>query len=140
MRHEKVGGSTSLSLWRDVVRAILQAALLWFLCAIPMTSMMWLAFGEAVTAQVEGCAKEGTYNVCRGSWTFDDGRSYNGSIDGATGDDVGRTVEVWATDDLATTNRLAWAAPYALFGAILVALALALAVAVARSRRARARS
>lgn len=124
------------SSWRrHLIPVVLLTALLGVFCAIPMGNAVGLVTGEAVTAQVEGCAKEGKYNVCRGSWVFSDGSSGTGPINGVGGDDVGRAVDVWAVHDQATTSRLAWATTPALFGAILMALVIAVGV----SRRARTR-
>lgn len=118
-----------------MVPAVLLIALFGVFCSIPMDNVLRVVTGATATAQVEGCAKEGKYNVCRGSWTFDDGHGGTGPIDGVGGDDVGRTVEVWAVDDKATTSRFSWATTPALFGAILLVLVIAVGASSARRKR-----
>ncbi|MFD1324268.1 hypothetical protein [Micromonospora sonneratiae] len=111
------------SFWRRTLfPAALLVVLLGVFCTIPMDDVSRLVTGQPATAQVERCAKEGKYNVCRGSWVFDDGGSGAGTISGVGGEDVGGTVDVFAVDDMATTSRLSWATTPALFGSIAVAL------------------
>lgn len=67
------------------------------------------ATAERTSAVVQRCERKARGgSTCYGSWTLPDGRRGAGKVEGASADQKGSRIDVWATPRSAATSRWGW--------------------------------